>query len=151
MPDLISDSAEKGNDDSSLINTPEKIRVEDETSDTRSEKQNGEDLTITRIESPEEASTSGTSKNQHLEDTSAPEAMQQDTEETRKTTEEQKIDEERTKKGLKLPEEVKKKEEQDLLNKLAMEEALDLEQDIAKDLIPAIICPLTGTQYFIDP
>ena len=109
MPDLISNSSEEENDNSSFINTPEKIRMEDEAATTMGEsnKKNGENLATVEIESPEEETISGTSKDLYLKSTSVPEAMQQDAEKTRKNMEEQKIGEERTQKGLKLLEEVK--------------------------------------------
>ena len=102
----------------SLLNTP--VKIEPCTMDSE---EKGDIATTT------ETLASSTGEIQHLESTPSPEAMQQDEEETSKTAEEERIDKERAQKNLKILEEIEKDGEI-LMNELAMEEALDLEQGI---------------------
>ena len=69
------------------------------------------------------------------------EAMQQDG-----SNEEQKTDKERAQRNQKIIEEIDRRDEKALMEELAIEEILDLEDGISRKPIPAIMCPLTGEQ-----
>ena len=122
LPEIVSNETEEDDDGFMLLNTPEKV---------------------------EPSTMSRTQKTQNPE--TSPEAMQQDGDEVEKTEEEKRTDEEQAWKNLKIIEEIDKRDEEALMEELVIEEVLDLEQGISRDLIPAITCPLTGEQYYIDP
>ena len=76
----------------------------------------------------------------------SPEAMQQGG-----SNEEKKTDEKWAQRNRKIIEEIDRRDEEALMEELAIEEILDLEYGISRKPIPAITCPLTGEQYYIDP
>ena len=76
----------------------------------------------------------------------SPEAMQQG-----ESNEERKTDEERAHRNRKIIKEIDRRDEEALMEELAIEEILDLEEGISRKPIPARMCPLTGEQYYIDP
>ena len=78
-----------------------------------------------------------------------PEAMQQGRGDVENKSEEKKTDKERAWKNLKIIEEIDKRDEEALMEELAIEEILDLEPGISRELISGITCPLTGEQYYI--
>ena len=52
---------------------------------------------------------------------------------------------------IKIFEEINRRDNEALMEDLAIEEILDMEDGISRKPIPAITCPLTAEQYYIDP